>query len=149
MVWVISILDGVDGEIARAKGPGTKAGEFIDSVLDKLFDIAIIFSIAMVTSRMSDSMLPRILAFVAFAGMLLDNHGYELYSNRVSPASILKAQAEIAKKARFWPARDVFLFIISITSLLHVPEVGLAIAGGVSVVFSAARLVVVLPASRK
>ncbi len=149
MVWVVSILDGVDGEIARAKGLGTKAGEFIDSFLDRLFDTAMIFSIAMATSRMSDSTLPWIFAFVAFAGILLDDYGYELYSNRVSPASVLKAQTEIAKKARFWPAGDVFLFIISITSLLHIPAIRLAIAGSLSVVFSAARLVVVLPASRK
>ena len=147
MVWVVSILDGVDGEIARAKGLGTKTGEFIDSFFDRLFDITIIFSIALSTSWSNGSVIPWIFAQIALTGIFLDNYVFELYGNRVSMDSIVRAQIKITKKLRFWPARDVFLFIISIASFFYVPEIGLAIAGILSVGFSLSRLLVLLRTS--
>jgi len=144
MVWIISILDGVDGEIARTKGIGTKTGKFVDSFLDRLFDIAIIFSIALSVSLLTESVIPWIFAFIAFLGLLLDNYVVELYGNRISMNIISKARIEIAKKVRFWPHRDVFLFIISIASFANVPEIGLLIAGTLTGAFSIARILIVL-----
>jgi len=144
MVWIISILDGVDGEIARVKSIGTKLGKFIDSFFDRLFDTAVIFSIALSVSLLTESVIPWIFAYIAFLGLLLDYYVVELYGNRVSQNSITKARIEIVKKVRFWPARDVFLFIISVMSFVNMPEIGLLIGGGLVGVFSILRILIVL-----
>ena len=46
MYQVSSILDGVDGEIARASMRTSKLGGYIDSVLDRYVDFAFLFSLA-------------------------------------------------------------------------------------------------------
>jgi len=143
MVWVISILDGVDGEIARVKGIATKIGKFVDSFLDRLFDIAIIFSIALSVSLMTTSIIPWIFAFIAILGLFLDYYTIELYGNRVGKNLMAKARVKIVKKVRFWPTRDVFLFIISIASFISMPEIGILIAGILSSIFSIFRILIV------
>lgn len=144
MVWIISILDGVDGELARAKGMITRTGAFIDSLLDRLFDIAIIFSIALAVSLKTESSIPWIFASVAFLGMFLDHYTVELYGNRIDKKLIGKVRILIAEKTRFWPHRDIFLFIISIASIIKFPHIGLLIAGSLSGVFSLVRILIVL-----
>ncbi|RLF28996.1 MAG: CDP-alcohol phosphatidyltransferase family protein, partial [Thermoplasmata archaeon] len=42
LVQVSSILDGMDGEIARLRGIESKKGAFLDSMLDRLADISIL-----------------------------------------------------------------------------------------------------------
>ncbi len=44
LVQLSSIIDGVDGEIARLTGRTSRKGAFLDSVLDRLVDIAVIFA---------------------------------------------------------------------------------------------------------
>lgn len=46
MVQLASIIDGVDGEIARATGRSSRAGAFLDSMMDRLADIAMIVAAA-------------------------------------------------------------------------------------------------------
>jgi len=144
MVWVISILDGVDGEIARAKGIKTKTGKFVDSFFDRLFDMAVIFSIAVSVSLMTSSIIPWVFAFIAFFGLFLDYYTLELYENRIGNNLMSKARIAITKKVGFWPARDVFLFIISIASFANAPEIGILIAGTLSGVFSLSRTFIAL-----
>ncbi len=46
MVQVSSIIDGVDGELARARGTSSKLGAFLDATADRVADIAIIIAVA-------------------------------------------------------------------------------------------------------
>lgn len=46
LIQLASIIDGVDGEIARATGKASKAGAFLDSMMDRLADIAMISAVA-------------------------------------------------------------------------------------------------------
>jgi len=144
MVWIFSILDGVDGELARAKGMGTKRGGIIDSLLDRLFDTTIIFSIALSVSLLTSSIVPWVFASIAFLGLLLDYYTLELYGNRMSKNLIKSVRIEIANKVGFWPSRDVFLFIISIASFINAPHIGLLIAGSLSGVFALLRILILL-----
>ena len=144
VLWIISILDGVDGELARAKGMITKKGTFIDSFLDRLFDIAIIFSIALAVSLETGSVIPWVFASVGFLGMFLDYYTVELYGNRINNNLISKVRILIVKKIRFWPNRDIFLFIISIASFANIPEIGLFVAGMLSSIFSISRILLAL-----
>jgi len=144
VLWIISILDGVDGELARAKGMITKKGTFIDSFLDRLFDMAIIFSIALAVSLETGSVIPWVLASVGFLGMFLDYYTVELYGNRINNNLISKVRILIVKKTRFWPNRDIFLFIISIASFANIPEIGLFVAGMLSSIFSISRILLTL-----
>lgn len=144
MLWIISILDGVDGELARAKGMITKKGTFIDSFLDRLFDMAIIFSIALAVSLETGSIIPWVFASVAFLGMFLDYYTIELYGNRINNNLMTKVGILIGKKTRFWPSRDMFLFIITIASFANIPEIGLFVAGMLSSIFSMSRILLTL-----
>lgn len=46
LVEVSSILDGVDGEIARARGLASRRGGFLDTMLDRYSDITILAAVA-------------------------------------------------------------------------------------------------------
>jgi|GEM_PF-6910536 len=135
-VWIISILDGVDGELARLKKLGSPFGAFLDSFLDRLYDSSLIFAIALAMNSFS----AWVFAFIGFFGMFLDYYTVELVGNKLGKGRMDKAQVKIVKKTKFWPARDIFLFLISIFSFLSIPHYGLFLAGLLSCIFSLARL---------
>ncbi|MEX0568498.1 MAG: CDP-alcohol phosphatidyltransferase family protein [Candidatus Njordarchaeota archaeon] len=49
MVQIVSILDGVDGEVARLLNKKTKIGGFLDSTLDRFVDLFIILCFSLFT----------------------------------------------------------------------------------------------------
>src|SRR5688572_17787349 len=61
LIIVKSILDAVDGELARAKKTPSFTGRYLDSIFDFLLNLAILISIAMVADS-SPSL--TILAFI-------------------------------------------------------------------------------------
>ena len=71
LVQVSSVVDGVDGELARALKMESKVGAFLDSVLDRLVDIAVILAIATYLLRASPGPLVALAAALALSGSLL------------------------------------------------------------------------------
>ena len=67
-----SLLDAVDGALARAQGGGTEFGSFLDSTLDRASEAILYVGIAVwFMSALDDPMLPVLAVFVALAGSFL------------------------------------------------------------------------------
>src|SRR4029078_13292631 len=71
IVFVVgSVLDALDGALARAHGKGTPFGGFLDSTLDRVSDGIILGAIALVLAEDGD-MLALACVFVALVGSFL------------------------------------------------------------------------------
>jgi CDP-L-myo-inositol myo-inositolphosphotransferase len=66
-----SIIDGVDGEIARLTGRQSKAGGFFDTMLDRLADIALILGVSMAAMYFLSPQIALALAVLAVSADLL------------------------------------------------------------------------------
>ncbi|MEO7296301.1 MAG: CDP-alcohol phosphatidyltransferase family protein [Candidatus Limnocylindria bacterium] len=67
-----SLLDAVDGALARAQGGGTEFGSFLDSTLDRASEAILYVGIAVwFMSALDEPTLPVLAVFVALAGSFL------------------------------------------------------------------------------
>jgi len=116
-----SILDGVDGEIARARGIATKRGAFLDTILDRFSDIAIIMGASVyVFNHTSAEHITFFVCMLALSGCLLVSY---LHS---AGRSHLGVHPVIAGSIPTIASRDVrifILFIFSLASQLYVQSV--------------------------
>ncbi|MEM2077137.1 MAG: CDP-alcohol phosphatidyltransferase family protein, partial [Sulfolobales archaeon] len=65
---ISSIVDGVDGELARAKKMESKFGSFLDSMLDRLADILIVASASISSSECLPEPLDNVVPTLAISG---------------------------------------------------------------------------------
>ena len=63
-----SIIDGVDGDLARLAGRGTKFGSFFDAVVDRYADALVLLGLTIWAASGTEEMLPWIAGFAALAG---------------------------------------------------------------------------------
>ena len=118
IVQLNSILDGVDGEFARATGRTTSYGAFLDATLDRIVDVSILGSIGYVltlTMPQSTSTV-YLVSLAAVTGSLLVS-----YVHARGEASLKMHPGKIGVAC--WASRDVRLFLVFLFSLL-VPFVG-------------------------
>jgi len=112
MAQLSSIIDGVDGELARAKEMVSKLGGFMDTMLDRYADLAILLGLSIHALMNYSSITWVVISVLAVAGDILVSylHTRAPYDLGVHPVAIGKAE-NIA-------SRDVRLFIVFIGSLL-------------------------------
>ena len=113
LVQLSSIADGVDGEIARLYGKATPWGGYVDSVLDRVSDVAIVAGLTLSLPMNGLTVLLAILAaanvvFVSYVTHNLSSLGVRTEGLRKFPAT-----------------RDARLFVVFVTSLLSLPILGL------------------------
>jgi CDP-diacylglycerol--glycerol-3-phosphate 3-phosphatidyltransferase len=74
-VLISGYFDTLDGEMARIKGSGLRAGAFLDSILDRYADFIIVFGILIHYYRISalDITVMIVILFVVF-GSLMENY---------------------------------------------------------------------------
>lgn len=103
-----SILDGVDGDLARAQGTATRFGAFFDAVLDRYADAAII--IGMVFCQRDPQLNVWLVGLAALVGSFMIS-----YTRARSEASAgVRFQTGLAVLA----TRDIRLALICIGGLL-------------------------------
>ncbi|NMI82977.1 MAG: nucleotidyl transferase [Candidatus Nitrosopumilus sp. MTA1] len=112
LIHIHSIVDGCDGEVARLKLRQTKYGGWLDSVLDRYVDAAIIFGLAYGYWNMTGDMTIWIIGFSALIGTFLNSYTSDKYD------SIFK-NGDMAKKSKFRMGRDVRLLLIVIGALTN------------------------------
>jgi len=114
LVQLASIMDGVDGELARLYRKSTSWGGYLDSVLDRISDVAIVAGLTLSSPNIDNVTL--LFAILAAANVILVSYvTHNLNSLGVSTEKLRKVPA----------TRDVRLFIVFITSLLSLPILGL------------------------
>ena len=105
-VQVSSILDGSDGEIARAKGRETYFGGFFDSILDRYVDFSILTAMAFFSFRILSPVVVLLLATTSVTGSFL--------------VSYTAAKAEASSELQFSrtiQGRDTRLLLIFLAGL--------------------------------
>ena len=112
LIHIHSIVDGCDGEVARLKLRQTKYGGWLDSVLDRYVDAAIIFGLAYGYWSITGDVTIWIIGFFALIGTFLNSYTSDKYD------SIFK-NGDMAKRSKFRMGRDVRLLLIVIGALTN------------------------------
>jgi len=112
LIHIHSIVDGCDGEVARLKLRQTKYGGWLDAVLDRYVDAAIIFGLSYGYWSMTGDTTIWIIGFSALIGTFLNSYTSDKYD------SIFK-NGDMEKKSKFRMGRDVRLLLIVIGALTN------------------------------
>jgi choline kinase/phosphatidylglycerophosphate synthase len=114
LVQLASVIDGVDGELARLYRKATPWGGYLDSVLDRVSDVAIVAGLTL-SSPIIDG-FTLLFAILAAANVIFVSYvTHNLSTLGVSTEKLRKVPA----------TRDVRLFVVFIASLLSLPIIGL------------------------
>lgn len=114
-----SIVDGVDGDLARAKGMSSQFGGFLDAVLDRYADALIVMGLAIWTASTQDATLAWVLGFWAITGSLVISYTRA----RVPEAARSMFDRGITSLA----SRDVRLLVIAVGAVVGQGLVTLAV----------------------
>ena len=128
-----SILDGVDGELARLRGVASRLGGFLDTVLDRFADLSIIAALGYQSLPLLPPWATIILTALAASGIIL-----------VSYISVLSRGLVEARRLRRgfpWPTRDVRLFMVMVGGLLEAPLIPLLYIAASSPIFAVKALI--------
>lgn len=71
LTQVSSVVDGVDGDLARAKGMASQFGGFLDAVLDRYADVLILVGVTVWAASTQDGSLAWVLGIAAISGSLV------------------------------------------------------------------------------
>ncbi len=106
LIQLSSILDGVDGELARALGRTSRRGGFIDSLLDRVVNISMYLAIGMYLSSHMDPDLVVALVVAGLSGDMMVTYLHSLSQKEAGRhAALIGRVPQIA-------SRDVRLFIL-------------------------------------
>lgn len=69
-IQVVSVVDGVDGELARLRNATSRFGEVLDAVTDRYADALIVAGLTVFAARFEDWPRPEVVGALALAGVL-------------------------------------------------------------------------------
>ena len=105
LIQASSVADGVDGDLARAKGMATRFGGLFDSVLDRYADAAIIGGMAAWAYGREDWPQPLLVGLVAVVGALMVSYSRARLER--------EGGVEAAAGLRGFASRDVRLLMLA------------------------------------
>jgi len=115
MVFLVSMLDGVDGELARLRGKITAFGGFLDSILDRYVDIMIIIALAY-SIRWTINEFNALILILATAGVFAHSYIVHVAKFRRLDTSTVERLFPLA-------SRDVRLFVVTLFCLISLPSI--------------------------
>ena len=106
-----SIIDGVDGELARALNMSSKRGAFFDAILDRYADMIILLGFSICLYKHFPHLIWLILTFLVLSGDVFVSylHLRSTHDLKIHPASI--------KEMNSVASRDVRIFIVFVGSV--------------------------------
>ena len=121
-----SIIDGVDGEIARLKRLQSDYGAWLDAVLDRYADAFLLFGLTWhtfsATQAAGGSGAAAILwGFAAITGSFVNSYTADKYDG------FMRRKLGETRAQRFRMGRDVRVFLVFLGALLNLPVLTLAI----------------------
>ena len=131
LTQITSILDGVDGELARALGLNSSKGAFLDSFLDRTVDISILIGASYYSAyyQMHNTIYDFIIYLLALSGSIMVS-----YIHARIELNIGKDASSIGKVPKL-ASRDIRLFIIFFFSLFSLVYESLLIVGFLSYIY--------------
>ena len=134
-----SILDGIDGEIARASLRTSRFGEWVDSILDRYVDFSFLLAVSLITLQFLHVPVKVLLAVSLFAliGCVMVSYSTEKFK-----ASYGKSAYDCLSAMRYLPGkRDERVFLEMILCLLNMPFIlllAMAVIGNLRVLLTIA-----------
>jgi phosphatidylglycerophosphate synthase len=126
LVHAGSVLDGVDGEVARLQDASSPAGALLDLVLDRVSDVAVLAGMA---HGAGSRRIDWLMALAATNGVLTSG----IVKERLGAEQLSVAELQREESARAaidhvlpWTGRDGRLFAVTLAGLAHTPRLGLA-----------------------
>ena len=114
LVQLASLIDGVDGELARLYHKATPWGGYVDSVLDRISDVAIVAGLTLASPTVDT--LTVLLAVLAASNVVFVSYvTHNLGRLGVGTEKLRKVPA----------TRDARLFVVFVASLLSLPTIAL------------------------
>ena len=132
LIQASSIVDGVDGDLARAKNMASKFGGFFDAVLDRFADAAIAGGMAWYALDHEDWPAALTLGFAATVGFILVSYSRA----RLEAVGGIEAASELMGLA----SRDVRLLLLAVGAAAGQCWWALAVVGALSYATVAWRL---------
>ncbi len=133
-----SVLDGVDGELARLLGRSSKAGALLDTVLDRLSDIVLLLGAALAAAAVLPPVPLSALTALAVAGDLMVSYIHAFTEK------LLGRHPSLAGGVSNIAGRDVRLFIAFLAGLAGRPDALLAAIAALGLGYSVAQAAAVL-----
>jgi phosphatidylglycerophosphate synthase len=133
LIQASSIVDGVDGDLARAKGMATRFGGLFDAVLDRYADAAIAAGMALWASRHEGWPAPAAVGFAAAVGFLLVSYSRARLET--------EGGRDVASGLLGVASRDVRLLALAVGAAIGQCWWALVMVGGLSYATVAWRLV--------
>lgn len=138
-----SILDGVDGEIARLKFSESKYGGFLDSILDRYSDLVIIFFMTLYCSYQNPGIFVWVIGLLALTGSFMSMLFKEKFAALTHKEYIPK---EYEGWFRYIPdGRDAKLFIIMLGGIFNQVFLALIVLAVITHFKAAVRLIKLRP----
>lgn len=115
LAQLASIIDGVDGELARARGLASRRGGFLDSMLDRYADILVLGGLAAYGYKIHPGLTALVLALAAVTGDLMVSylHARSLHDLETHPA--------LESRLGGIAGRDVRIFVVFLGCLAGRP----------------------------
>ncbi len=113
LVQLSSIVDGVDGELARARGMESRRGAFLDAVLDRYADVSILISASLYSLEFFGYWILPV-ALLALSGDLLVSYIH------LRGEHDLGTHPALVGRVPGVASRDVRLFIVFLFSLAEI-----------------------------
>ncbi|MFQ5951599.1 MAG: CDP-alcohol phosphatidyltransferase family protein, partial [Candidatus Geothermarchaeales archaeon] len=129
-----SVLDGVDGDLAEMRGQKSRFGAFLNSVLDRFVDVAIIMGVARYSLELHSGDLVLPVALGALSGCLL--FSYVAAKGEADLGSPLRS----GYLATYVASRDVRLFLVMVFVLASRPLILLGLLAATTYASTLARL---------
>lgn len=123
-----SVLDGVDGELARLRREVSEFGRIFDMVLDRLVDVSIVLGLGFHSLSTLPPLLALILTSLSAAGVVIISYISSLFTGKAR---------ENLRRGFPWATRDVRLFLIMIGGLAQQPLIPLTFCAFAPLVFAA------------
>lgn len=143
LVHLSSLLDGMDGEIARLQVRTNPAGAFLDGILDRIADAAVIGGLAVwALERAIAPELVAILAIAATAGSMLSMAS----KDRIAALGLPRAPERWI--GFLFGGRDARLLLVVLFALASRPELAMAAVAATSSVSLVVRVLVTRAALR-
>jgi CDP-L-myo-inositol myo-inositolphosphotransferase len=125
LVHAGSVLDGVDGEVARLQGTASPSGALLDLALDRVSDVAVAGGLA---AGAGGRGIDWLLALASTSGVLTSGIVKErLGAEGKSVAGLQREEARASAVDRLlpWTGRDGRLLAVTVAGLLRAPRLGL------------------------
>lgn len=128
LVQAASIMDGVDGELARAKNMASPVGGFVDAILDRVANASIILGITLYSFN-SWKLWALVAGMLALFGDIMVS-----YLHARAEASLGMHPSKMGRIPMF-ASRDVRLFLIFVLSLIGASFYSLWLVAAISLIY--------------